>query len=112
MTHFNTRYIYFSALTIGFFFIACTKKTETSGLDSVKNAAITSTATIDAKPAAPPAGAIYPIKSGIIHAEEDAMGMNMTSTKYFDDYGAKVTEETETNMGMGGTKIKNTQVKI
>ncbi|MDP4229098.1 MAG: hypothetical protein Q8916_01685 [Bacteroidota bacterium] len=98
----------FSALTLS----ACGKKSDTSApSDSTKAAATTSQPTASSPGANPMAGK-YPVKSGIIHGETETMGMKGTTTKYFDDYGAKICEENSNTISFGKTSVKTTQMKI
>jgi hypothetical protein len=92
---------------ISFPLSSCGKKTDASGMDSTK-------AVTEATKAAPanPGSGKYPIKSGIIHGESETMGMKGTTTKYFDDYGAKIREESSTTITMGSTSTKTNHVSI
>lgn len=94
------------SLVFGAFFLSsCGKKADApGGADSTKSAA--STQTVNLTPGK------YPIKSGIIHGESETMGMKGTTTKYFDDYGAKICEETSTNITIGSTSVKTNKVTI
>src|SRR5437016_2161065 len=89
---------------------SCGKKSDTPGAsDSTKKA---DSAKSTSSAAVSPASARYPIKSGIIHGENETMGMKMTTAKSFDDYGAKVREETSSSMAVAGTVVKTHEVKI
>jgi hypothetical protein len=96
---------------------SCGKKNDApGGADSTKKAdsikQTSSTTTPSSSTAATPAESKYPIKSGIIHSEQEMMGMKIKTTKYFDDYGAKNREDIESNMDVAGQHINNHQIKI
>lgn len=60
-----------------------------------------------------PAGARYGIKSGIVTFEPyEIMGMKITQTTYFDDYGGSETQEIVTQGEIMGVKTKNHKVTI
>ncbi|MEP7234147.1 MAG: hypothetical protein ABI778_02515 [Ignavibacteriota bacterium] len=87
---------------------SCGKKSDAPGADSVKVAANSTS------PAQPydASGKRYPIKSGVIHGESETMGMKGVTTKYFDDFGAKICEENSMTINMGSVSHKTNTVRI
>lgn len=90
---------------------SCGKKTDTAGgtdstakSDSGKSVSSSAPAVANA--------AKYPVKSGIIHGESEAMGMKITTTKYFDNFGALEAEETKSTMKMAGITVNTHNMKI
>lgn len=94
----------------GLFFVSCSNSdkgnSETS--DSTKSE-ISQAPADDSKPD----GARYGIKSGIVYYEAyEMMGMKMTQTTYFDEYGKKETQEILTEGEMMGMKTKSHTMNI
>ncbi|MFI5263408.1 MAG: hypothetical protein ACHQM6_02720 [Candidatus Kapaibacterium sp.] len=109
MKHFSVAVL--TAAFVLFSLSSCSKKSDAPGADSTKAAADASKSGATGQSANTSLGK-YPIKSGIIHGESETMGMKGTTTKYFDDYGAKVCEETSSTITMGATSIKTNKVRI
>ncbi len=94
----------------GLFFVSCSNndKGNSEATDSTK----TETTQVPAEDAKPE-GARYGIKSGIVTYEPyEMMGMKMTQTTYFDDYGKKETQEVLTEGEMMGMKTKSHTMNI
>jgi len=94
----------------GLFFVSCsnneTSKSETTDSTKVE----TTQAPVEN---AKPEGARYGVKSGIVYYETyEMMGMKMTQTTYFDDYGKKETQEILTEGEMMGMKTKSHAMNI
>ncbi len=101
----------FSLAFTGILLSSCGKKSDApGGADSTKKAT-DSVKTTSATPSTVNA-AKFPIKSGIIHGETEAMGMKSTTTKYFDDFGAMEAEESMSTMKMSGITINSHRMKI
>jgi hypothetical protein len=92
---------------------SCGKKADdTPGADSTKKADSSKTTSSAATAPAPANAAKYPVKSGIIHGETEAMGMKTNVTKYFDDYGAVEADESMSTIKMAGITVNTHNIKI
>jgi hypothetical protein len=102
--------LFILASFVGLFFVSCSN-TEKSGTDTSDSTKVETTQTVfdDSKPD----GARYGVKSGIVYYEPyEMMGMKMTQTTYFDDYGKKETQEILTEGEMMGMKTKSHAMNI
>ncbi|OFX35722.1 MAG: hypothetical protein A2X08_12100 [Bacteroidetes bacterium GWA2_32_17] len=92
---------------LSLFIASCSNndKGNATGSDSTQ---IATTETSDA-----PAGTRYGIKSGIVSFQTyEMMGVKMTQTTYFDDYGKKECQEIISEMDMMGIKTKQHSMSI
>ncbi len=90
----------------GLFFVSC------SNSDNGKDGSTDSTKVATTEDGAPQ-GARYGIKSGIVSFEQyDMMGVKITQTTYFDDYGKKESQEIISEMDMMGMKTKQHSMSI
>lgn len=90
----------------GLFFVSC------SNSENGKDGSSDSTQVATTEDGAPQSGR-YGIKSGIVSFEQyDMMGVKMTQTTYFDDYGAKECQEIISEMDMMGMKTKQHSMSI
>ncbi|MBI5542226.1 MAG: hypothetical protein HY951_19370 [Bacteroidia bacterium] len=91
----------------GLFFASC------SNSDNGKDGSTDSTQVAVTTDDAAPQGARYGIKSGIISYEQyEMMGVKITQTTYFDDYGKKECQEIISEMEMMGMKTKQHSMSI
>jgi len=109
MKHFSLAVL--SAAFVLFSLSSCGKKSDAPGADSTKAATDASKSAATTQSGNPAAGK-YPVKSGIIHGESETMGMKGTTTKSFDDYGAKICEENSMTINMGTTSTKSSTIRI
>ncbi len=95
-------------LSIVGLFIASCSNNEQGKQNSTDSTTVAKTETSDA-----PQGARYGIKSGIVSFQTyDMMGVKMTQTTYFDDYGKKECQEIISEMEMMGMKTKQHTMSI
>lgn len=99
-------FIYTIALTTAIAFTSC------SGEGGKENDATDSTKTAASAEASAARKGKYPIKSGIITYDTEAMGMKMPTTLYFDDYGNVECQEVKMEMEMMGTKVTTHNLTI
>lgn len=91
----------------GLFIASCSNNDKGKATDS-DSTQVAKTETSDV-----PQGARYGIKSGIVSFQTyDMMGVKMTQTTYFDDYGKKECQEIISEMDMMGMKTKQHSMSI
>ncbi|MEI8134669.1 MAG: hypothetical protein WCH46_06265 [bacterium] len=99
--------------------ISCGKKTEAPTTDSLGSANLqqpaqtrSAQASADSGASKNIAGGRYPIQTAIIHGENEAMGVKKKSTKYIDNFGMRIRDETVSSNFVGGIEMRVRHVNL